>query len=277
MHTCIVHRALGQTRPWLWQCLQLILIYLNSTCLCLPLLPTLRLVTLVHQVYVMAVGTVRLHSFSHQMDVDILMDVNLLMDVNNLSHRLALTVGLVSHLRLTTDLINVKPASRLLRTIAVRPSTTTTTVVGPSDVLILSATGRIDDLTINDRTIHALLTSVHVHLLLSIDDPIPALRPVAAVLDVLFVEPLIVILAIIVRNPVTVGRTSILLLLLLLTLIRFVKVHQDLLLHHVVTRKTTCGFRGRALGDPTTTLAHLPVRSGAPGYPSPGCTKSPAP
>ena len=55
----------------------------------------------------------------------------------NLSHRLALIVGLVSRLRLTTDLTHVKPASRLLRTIVVRPSTTTTTVVGPSDVLIL--------------------------------------------------------------------------------------------------------------------------------------------
>jgi len=106
-----------------------------------------------------------------------------------------------------------------------------------------------------------------VHLLLSIVDPIPALHQVAAVLDVLIVEPLIIILAIIVRSPVTVGRTSIL-LLLLLRLIRFVKVHRDLLLlRRVVTRKTTCGFRGRALGDPTTTHAHLPVRSGAPGYP----------
>jgi len=195
----------------------------------------------------------------------------------NLSHRLASTVGLVNHLCMATDLTHVKPTSRLLRTIVVRPSTTTTTVVGPSDVLILSATGRIAVLTIHDRTTHALLTSVLVHLLLSIVDPIPALRPIAVDLDALFVELLIVILVITVHNPVTVGRTSIL-LLLLLRLIRFLKFHRDLLLlHHVVTRKTTCGFRERALGNPITTLAHLPVRSGAPGYPTSGCTKSPAP
>ena len=121
------------------------------------------------------------------------------------------------------------------------------------------------------------ITSVLVHLLLSIVDPIPALRPIAVDLDALFVELLIVILVITVHNPVTVGRTSIL-LLLLLRLIRFLKVHRYLLLlHHVVTRKMTCGFRERALGNPITTLAHFPVRSGASGYPTPGCTKSPAP
>jgi len=198
------------------------------------------------------------------------------MDVNNLSHRLASTVGLVNHLCPATDLIHVKPASRLLRTIVVRHSTTTTTVVGLSDVLILSATGRIAVLNTHDRTTHALLTSVLVHLLLSIVDPIPALRPIAVVLDAMFVELLIVILAITVHNLVTVGRTSI--LLLLLRLIRFVKVHRDLLhLHHVMTRKTACGFPERALENPTTILAYLSVRSGAPGYPAPGCTKSPAP
>jgi len=208
---------------------------LNSTCPCLPLLLTPGPVTLVHPVHVMAVGIVQLLSLSHPMGVNLQMDVKLLlMDVNNLSHRLASTVGLVSHLRLTADLSHVRPASRLLRTTAVRPSTTTTTVVGHSDVPTLPATGRIDDLIfINDRHRHALLTSVHVYLLLSIVNPIP----VAAVLDVLFVEPMIVILAIIVRSPVTVGRTSILLLLLLLTLIRFDKVLRDLLLlYHVVNR-----------------------------------------
>lgn len=200
------------------------------------------------------------------------MDVNHPMDVNNISHRLASTVGLVNHLCLAIDPTHVKPASRLLRIIVVRHSTTRTTVVGLSDVLIPSATCRIADLTIHDRTTHALLTSVLVHLLLSIVDPIPALRPVAVVLDATFVELLIVILAITVHNPVTVGRTSIL-LLLLLRLIRFVKVHRDLLLlHHVVTRKTACVFRELAIGNPTTTLAHLPVRSGAPGYTIPCCT-----
>ena len=135
-------------------------------------------------------------------------------DVNNLSQLLASTVGLVNHLCLDTDPTHVKPASHLLRTIVVRHSTTTTTVVGPSDVLILSATDRIVVLTTtHDRTTHALLTSVLVHLLLSIVDSIPALRPVAVVLDATFVEVSIAIHAITVHNPVTVGRTSIFLLL----------------------------------------------------------------
>ena len=129
----------------------------------------------------------------------------------------------------------------------------------------------------HDRTTHALRTNVLVHLLLSIIDPIPALRPVAVVLDATFVEFSIAILAIIVHNLVTVVRTNIL-LLLQWRLIRFVKVHRDrLLLHHVVIRKTTCGFRERAIGNPTITTARLPVRSGALGYPTPGYTKSPAP
>ena len=141
------------------------------------------------------------------------MDVNHPTDVNNLNHWLALTVGLVNHLCLDTDQTHVKSASHLLRTIVVRHSTTTTTVVGLSDVLILSATGRIVVLTAHDRTTHALLTNDLVHLLLSIVDPIPALRPVAVVLDAMFVELSVAILAITVHNPVTVGRTSILLLL----------------------------------------------------------------
>ena len=151
------------------------------------------------------------------------MDVNHPMDVNNLSRLLASTVGLVNHLCLDTDPTHVKPASHLLRTIVVRHSTTTTTVVGLSDVLILSATGRIVVLTTHDRTTHALLTNVLVPLLLSIVDPIPALRPVAVVLDATFVELSIAIHAITVHNPATVGRTSIL-LLLQLRLIHFVNV-----------------------------------------------------
>jgi len=92
----------------------------------------------------------------------------------------------------------------------------------------------------------------------------------------LFVEPLIVILAIIVRSPVTVRRNST--LLRQLTPIHFDKVHPGLLLlHHVVIRETMCGFRGRALGAPTTTHANLPVRSGTFGYPGPGCTTSTPP
>ena len=43
-----------------------------------------------------------------------------------------------------------------------------------------------------------------------------------------------------------------------------------------MTRKTTCGFPERAIGNPTIITARLPVRSGALGYPTPGCTKSPA-
>ena len=193
---------------------------------------------LVHLVHVTTAGTVRLHDVNH------LMDVNHPMDVNNLSRLLALTVGLVNHLCLDIDPTHVKPASHLLRTTVVRHLTTTTAVVGLSDVLIPSATGRIVVLTTthdritHDSTTHALRTNVLVHQLLSIVDPIPALRPVAVLLDATFVELLIAILAIIVHNLVTVVRTSIL-LLLQLRLIRFVKVHQDLLLlHHVVIRKT---------------------------------------
>ena len=216
------------------------------------------------------------------MDVNHQMDVNHLMDVNNLSRLLASTVGLVNHLHLDTDLTHVKPVSRLLRTIVVRHSTMATTVVGLSDVLISSAINRIVVLTTHDRTthdriIHALMTNVLVHLLLSIVDPTSVLRPIVVVLDALFVELLVAILAITDHNPVIVDRISVLLPLQWRP-IRFDKVHRDhLLLHHVVIRKTTSGFPERAIGNPTTTTARLPVRSGAPGYPTPGCTKSPAP
>jgi len=67
---------------------------------------------------------------------------------------LALTVGLVNHLCLDTDPTHVKLASRLLRTTVVRHSTTTTTVVGLSDVLIPSAINRIVVLTTHDRITH---------------------------------------------------------------------------------------------------------------------------
>ena len=150
------------------------------------------------------------------------------MDVNNLSRLLASTVGLVNHLHLDIDLTHVKPASRLLRTIVVRRSTTTTTVVGRSDVLIPSAINRIvvlitsainrivvltiQDKTTHDRTTHALMTNVLVHLLRSIVDLISTLHPIAVVLDALFVELLVAIHAITDHNPVTVDRISILLL-----------------------------------------------------------------
>ena len=65
-------------------------------------------------VHMTTAGIVQLLSLSHPMDVNLSIDVNLPIDVNNLSHRLASTVGLVSHLRLTADLTHVRPASRLL-------------------------------------------------------------------------------------------------------------------------------------------------------------------
>ena len=138
------------------------------------------------------------------------------MDVNNLSHLLASTVGLVNHLCLDTDPTHVKPTSHLLRTIVVRRSTTTTTADGLSDVLIPSAINRIVALThdriTHDSITHAPMTNVLVHLLLSIVDPISVLRPIVVVLDAMFVELSIAILAITDHNPVIVDRTSILLL-----------------------------------------------------------------
>jgi len=141
--------------------------------------------------------------------------------------------------------------------------------------VILSATGRIDDLTINDRTTHALLTSVHMHLLLSIVDPIPALHPVAAVLDVsLYCHS---------RNHRPQSRD------------RRPDQHTSTS-SSVETNPFRQGSprppippprrdqendvwvpRESAGRDPTTTLAHPPVGSGAPGYPTLSCTKSLAP
>ena len=252
---------------------------------------------LVHLGHVTTAGIVRLHNVNHSMDVNNLslltdvnhlmdvnnlmdaslpMDVNQLMDVNNRSRLLALTVVPVNHLCLDIDQTHVKPANRLLRTTVVRHLTTTITVVGLSDVLISSAINRTVVLIIHDRTLHALMTNVLVHLLLSIVDPTPVLHLVAAISDATFVELLVAIQAITDHNLVIVNRISVLLLLQWRP-IRFDKVHRDRLLHHVVIRKTTYGFPERAIGNPTITTAHLPVRSGAPGYPTPGCTKSPAP
>ena len=150
--------------------------------MCLPLLLSRGPVT-----PVMAVVTVPLDSLSHPVDV------NHPTDVNSLSHRLALTIGLVSRPHPTADLTHIKPASHLLRSTAVLHSTTAMVManVGLSDVLVLTATGRIHDLTtVHDRRTLALLTGVHVRLLMLIVDPTPALCP-AAVLDVLFVVPLV--------------------------------------------------------------------------------------
>ena len=79
----------------------------------------------------------------------------------NLSHRLASTVGLVNHLCMATDLTHVKPTSRLLRTIVVRPSTTTTTVVGPSDFATTVIDSILQDLTPADRWLQLCL---HEHV-----------------------------------------------------------------------------------------------------------------